>query len=234
MSGPVNEMRAEVRRQLYGVIVWAAAFAFVEAAVVVYLWRIFYPEGFAFPFQPRPGDSIIAVEIAREAATLIMLAALGWLSDLRGWVRFALVMVAFGVWDIFYYVWLRTVLGWPPSLFTLDVLFLIPTVWVGPVWAPVTVSIALIGCGAAIALRVGGGGRFDLTRRGWIAVVLGGLIIIASFIWNGPAAARGEMPGPFPWWMFWAGMWLGLGSFYWGWVRGTPPDDSVSLPISGE
>ncbi len=213
-------MQAEIRKQLYGVIIWAAAFALVEAAVVVYLRRIFYPEGFAFPLQPLLGESVMGVEIAREAATMVMLIAIGWLADLRGWVRFALIMVAFGVWDIFYYVWLWVILGWPPSLFTLDILFLIPTAWVGPVWAPVAVSLALIGCGAAIALRVGGGGGYTLLRRGWIAAILGGLIIIASFIWNGPAAARGEIPGAFPWWMFWTGMWLGLGSFYWGWVRG--------------
>lgn len=235
MPAPLNEMRAEVRRQIYVVIIWAAAFALVEAAVVVYLRKIFHPEGFVFPLKGYPVPSFQGVEIAREVATMVMLIAVGWLADLRAWVRFALIMVAFGVWDIFYYVWLWVILGWPPSLFTLDVLFLIPTVWVGPVWAPVAVSIALIGCGAAIALRAGGGEGFTMLRRGWIAAILGGLIIVASFVWNGPAAARGEMPGPFPWWLFALGLWLGLGAFYWAWVRGAPPpDDSVSLPISGE
>jgi hypothetical protein len=227
-------MREEVRRQLYGVIIWAVAFAFVEAAVVVYLRRIFYPAGFTFPLRPEAFESILGVEIAREAATLAMLAAIGWLSDLRPWVRFAFVMVAFGIWDIFYYVWLWVVIGWPPSLFTLDILFLIPALWVGPVWAPIAVSMALIGCGAAIALRVGGGGTFSLARRGWIATILGGLIIIASFLWQGASAAGGEMPTPFPWWLFWIGMWLGLGAFYWGWKSGEEPGaGSVSLPMSG-
>ncbi len=220
-SGPekTNELRAEDSRQHYGDNIWAVAFAFVEAAVVVYLREVLHPEGFAFPLKAHPVSSFMGVEIAREAATMVMLAAVGWLSDLRGWVRFAFVMIAFGVWDIFYYVWLWVILDWPPSFFTLDVLFLIPTVWVGPVWAPVAVSVALIGCGAAIALRVGGGGEFVMMRRGWISAILGGLIIIASFVWNGPAVARGEMPGPFPWWLFALGLWFGLGAFYWAWVR---------------
>jgi len=36
---------------------------------------------------------------------------------------------------------------WPESLKTLDVLFLIPVPWVGPVWLPVTVSAAMVVCG---------------------------------------------------------------------------------------
>ena len=208
------------RRQLVAVALWAAAFAFVEAAIVVYLRRIFHPEGFAFPLKPGAYDPILPVEVVREAATMVMLAAVGWLAGRRGWARFAYVMVAFGVWDIFYYVWLWAVLGWPPSLGTLDVLFLIPVVWVGPVWAPCVVSLGLIGCGAAVALRVEGGGRFAFGPWGWALAVAAGLLIVLSFLWRGPEAMRGEMPGPYPWPVFWAGMLLGLGTFLWAWRRG--------------
>ena len=162
---------AAARRRIWGqlaaVFLWAVAFALVEAAVVVYLRRIFHPGGFAFPLQPRPYDPILGVEVAREAATLVMLALVGFLAGGRGWERFARVMVAFGAWDIFYYAWLWVFLGWPPSLATLDVLFLIPTIWVGPVWAPCLVSLGLVLCGGAAALRVGAGGRFAFGRRGW-------------------------------------------------------------------
>ena len=154
--------------------------------------------------------TLAGVEIAREAATLILMGAAAWLADRRGWVRFAFYMVIFGVWDIFYYVGLYVVLGWPPSLFTLDVLFLIPILWVGPVWAPAAVSLGLIGCGAAIALRIGGGGSFTLGRAGWALEVLAGLIIIASFLWEGPAAMAGRMPGPYPWWMWGMALWYYL------------------------
>lgn len=205
--------------QLIAVALWAAAFAFVEAAVVVYLRKLFYPGGFEFPLKPRMIESILGVEIAREAATMAMLALVAWLGDRRPWVRFGYFMVAFGVWDIFYYVWLWVVLGWPPSIFTMDVLFLVPALWVGPVWAPVAVSAGLIGCGGAVALRVGGGGRYALGGSGWAAIALSALIIIASFLWEGPAAMRGEIPGPYPWWIFWPGMALGLGAFWRSWRR---------------
>lgn len=217
--GPDDKERArrEIERQLIAVFIWAAAFAFVEAAVVVYLRKIFYPEGFTFPLKPEMLESILGVEIVREGATMIMLAAAAWLGDRRPWVRFGYFMAAFGVWDIFYYVWLWAILGWPPSLFTTDVLFLIPIVWVGPVWSPAVVSLGLIGCGAAVALRVGGGGVFTLDAPGRAAVALSGAAIIASYLWEGPAAIRGEMPGPYPWWIFWPGYALGLGAFFRAW-----------------
>lgn len=211
--------RRRVRRQLAAVFVWAAAFALAEAAVVIYLRRIFHPGGFQFPLQPRPYDPILGVEIAREAATLVMLAAVGWLADRRAWARFGHVMVAFGTWDIFYYAWLWAFLGWPPSLATLDVLFLIPVIWVGPVWAPVLVSAGLVACGAAVALRVGAGGPFSLGRRGWAMALAGGLLIAASFVWRGGEAARGEMPGAFPWPIFLAGYALGLWAFARAWLE---------------
>ena len=48
------------------------AMAFLESAVVIYLRKIYYPEGFSFPLSPI--DSLIGItEILREAATLIML-----------------------------------------------------------------------------------------------------------------------------------------------------------------
>lgn len=215
-EGPARAS-APMGRRLIAIAVWAAAFAFVEAAVVVYLRRLLHPEGFTFPLTPHPYDAILGVELAREAATLLMLAACAWLADARGWVRFAFFMVAFGVWDIFYYVWLWVVLGWPPSLATLDVLFLIPGIWVGPVWAPCVVSAGIISAGTMIALRVGRGGRFSFTAAEWGVALGAGLVIVVSFLWRGPEAARGEMPGPFPWWMFWPGMALGVAVFLRAW-----------------
>ncbi len=208
-----------MKGKLTALAVWAVAFAFVEAAVVVYLRKLFSLEGFEFPLAPGVFDPVLPMEIAREAATIVMLVAAAWAADRRGWVRFALFMLIFGVWDIFYYVWLWRALGWPASLADLDVLFLIPVMWVGPVWAPCLVSAGLIGAGAAIALRIEAGGRYALGGRGWTLEILAGAIIILSFIWRGPEAARGEMPGPFPWPLFALGMILGLGTFAWAWRR---------------
>jgi len=115
---------------------------YLEAAVVVYLRAIYYPEGFSFPLKPMdPG--ILGVEIGREAATVVMIFAVAWAAARSRWqtlIGFALV---FGVWDIAYYVGLKILLGWPASPFELDVLFLIPIVWVGPVWAPSLIALPM-------------------------------------------------------------------------------------------
>ena len=78
---PDSEARREfIGKQLIALALWAAAFAFVEAAVVVYLRKLFYPGGFEFPLKPQMIESILGVEIAREAATMAMLALVAWLA----------------------------------------------------------------------------------------------------------------------------------------------------------
>jgi hypothetical protein len=123
---------------------FAAGMAYVEAAVVSYLRFLYYPDGFVVGDASliRAVDlSAFRIELGREAATLVMLAAVAWLAGRRGWwERLAYFFWAFAVWDIFYYLWLFALLRWPPDLMTLDVLFLIPRVWVAPVVLPVVVS----------------------------------------------------------------------------------------------
>jgi len=115
-----------MKKRLAAVTTFGIAFGFIEAAVVVYLRLHFYPEGFTFPLAEMPGP-VILTEVAREAATIIMLACIGWIAGRRFLDRFAYFAFAFGVWDIFYYVFLKVILGWPESLLTWDVLFLIPS-----------------------------------------------------------------------------------------------------------
>jgi hypothetical protein len=50
----------------------------------------------------------------------------------------------FAFWDIFYYAGLWLIIRWPSSLLTQDVLFLIPTPWIAPVWFPILVSLLAI------------------------------------------------------------------------------------------
>jgi hypothetical protein len=137
------------------VFVWAVAFAFVEAMVVYYLrklfglqyHRTFAPADFHFPRAYLP------YERAREAATMVMLLAVGFLAGRTWWQRFAFWLTAFGVWDIFYYVWLRVLLRWPSSLGTRDLLFLLPNEWWAPVWQPLLASGAFIAAGVLILLN---------------------------------------------------------------------------------
>src|SRR3990172_11921841 len=88
-------------RALLWTVLFAVAFAWVEASVVVYLRDIYYPQGFSFPIQSL-SVSRIPIELVRECSTLVMLAAIGILAGTTRWQRFAYFAVAFGVWDIFF------------------------------------------------------------------------------------------------------------------------------------
>jgi hypothetical protein len=128
------------------VAAWAIAFAFVEAMVVFYLRRLFAQQ-YRLVFTPRDFHyprAYLGYEQAREAATMVMLLAVGYLAGRTWWQRFAYWLLAFGVWDVFYYVWLWVLLRWPSSPRTRDLLFLIPSEWWAPVWQPVLVSLAFI------------------------------------------------------------------------------------------
>lgn len=132
-------------------VLYAIAMAWVEASVVYYL-RTFVDR--IEPYQPHPlpiATGLAEAELLREAATLVMLAAVGWLAGSTWRSRSGYSLVAFGVWDIFYYVFLRILTGWPTSLLDWDILFLIPLPWWGPVIAPVSIAVVMIVFGAIVA-----------------------------------------------------------------------------------
>src|SRR6476469_1916206 len=168
-------------RLLPWLIAYAVAMAYVEAAVVAYLRALYYPHGFAFPLVLMP-TGLAAIEIGREAATLIMLLGVAVLAGVERWERFLAFCVAFGVWDLFYYVWLRLLLGWPPSLLTWDVLFLIPVPWVGPVLAPGLVSVALVVGGVLLLRRGARGEPYTFALPLQILLLAGALLVLASFM----------------------------------------------------
>ena len=190
------------------VILFAVAMAYLESAVVVYLQRaLSITPDTLFPLQSQSmvGD-LGGIEVGREVATLVMLVAVGCLVGRRGVDRLAWTAVAFGVWDIFYYVWLWVFVGWPHSPGTWDVLFLLPAPWSGPVWAPVVVDVALILAGLATGREVIAGRIPRVTVPRGAGAVAGGILVIAAFVANAPALLDGRMPGWFPWPLFVAGM----------------------------
>jgi hypothetical protein len=131
------------------VVLFASAMAWVEAAVVFYLRSMIDR---IEPYQPNPLPVIGgfgSVELPREFATLVMLFAVGALAGRTWRARFGYALVAFGVWDIFYYVFLKMICGWPHSLLDWDILFLLPMPWWGPVLAPVLISLLMILWGTA-------------------------------------------------------------------------------------
>jgi hypothetical protein len=194
------------------VVAFAVAMAYLEAAVVVYLQGALAAQvGAIFPLRPasEAGD-LMAIEAGREAATLVMLGAVGILAGRSGLERLAWSAVAFGAWDIGYYGWLFVFSGWPRSLGTTDLLFLLPVPWVGPVWSPVAVSAALVAVGMAGARLVRRGARLRLTRRDWLLGLAGGLLVILSYTLDAGRVMDGGLPGPYPWPVFAAGMLLAL------------------------
>jgi hypothetical protein len=201
------------------VAVFAGAMAYLESAVVVYLRQIYYPQGFDFPLATAATATIL-IEIGREAATIVMLIAIGVFCGRTRLQRFAYLMLAFGLWDIFYYVWLKLFIGWPESLLTWDVLFLIPLPWIGPVLAPVLVSAALIGAGLWIILREELGSLPRFPRWVWWAEIGCGAAIIAAFLWDAKNIVKGGYPAPFRWDIYAAGLIMGVALFLWHIVPG--------------
>jgi hypothetical protein len=129
------------------VVVYAMAMAWVESAVVFYM-RTMIDRIDPYQSDPLPVvGSLGSVELVREAATLAMLLTVGMLAG-RSWrSRLGYAAVAFGVWDVLYYVFLKLMCGWPRSLFDWDILFLLPLPWWGPVLAPMSIAIMLIAWG---------------------------------------------------------------------------------------
>jgi hypothetical protein len=132
------------------VAAFAVAMAWLESATVYYLRTLVDR---IEPYQPNPlpiQGVLGQVELVREAATLVMLATLGIVAGGTWRARWGYAAIAFGIWDIFYYVFLRVMSGWPRSLFDWDVLFLIPLPWWGPVLAPVLIAVLMIVWGTTV------------------------------------------------------------------------------------
>jgi hypothetical protein len=149
---------------------------YLETAVVVYLREIYYPDGFSFPLTAVE-STIVITEFWREVATLVMLIGISILTGKTTSQRFAFFLLTFAIWDIFYYVFLYVLLGWPSSLMTWDILFLIPVPWVGPVITPVIVSTLMI----ILAFHIIYFNK-KLHRLEWILSLMGSLIVIISWV----------------------------------------------------
>jgi len=192
-------------RSLASKMIWllffVAGMAYVESAVVVYLREIANPGGMIFPIVIIPSP-LAAIEIGREAATIFMLIALGALAGSDLWERFLLFCAAFAAWDILYYVWLKTFIGWPESLLTWDILFLIPVPWVAPVLAPVIVATTMLaGTGTLLGMK-SRGAALSFPAGLWAIAIAGGLVDILSFTVDFRSAFTGPEPAPFRWGLF--------------------------------
>ncbi len=215
------------RSRLLWLTAWSLAFGLLEGAVVTYLRRLFYAgaplDGPLFPLRVVDGP-VLATELAREAATLVMLVGVAMLAERGTLRRFAAFVLCFGLWDLAYYAMLWVALGWPRSLLEWDILFLIPVPWASPVLAPALVSLALVGCAVVILLAAPERASALLRAGDWWALLGGGALILATFFWNTPRIVRLEEPLGYPWWLFLTGWLGGLATFARAWLAAARRD----------
>jgi hypothetical protein len=174
------ETKQLISKTLLWVTLFSIAMGMLESSVVIYLREMYYPSGFQFPLKAT-SYTIAVTEYFRELATLIMLLGIGMLVGRNKQERFAWFIFSFAIWDIFYYVFLYLIINWPLSLLDWDILFLIPIMWIGPVWAPVLLSILMISFALIILYFSKHKYNSNLNLREWIVLIVGALIVIIAF-----------------------------------------------------
>jgi hypothetical protein len=122
--------------------IFGIAMAHLEGVVVVYLRKalgMLDSESNKESVEKFP-KRYLNIEMTREAATIIMLVVIAYLTG-GSWIEKGVFFLwTFAFWDLFYYLSLYILIRWPPTLTTIDVLFLIPKPWIAPVWLPVSIS----------------------------------------------------------------------------------------------
>lgn len=197
------------------VVTFAVAMAWVEAASVYYL-RVMVDRLDPYQANPLPIDGILGqVELVREAATLVMLLTIGVLAGRTRLTRLGYAVIAFGVWDIAYYVFLKLICDWPKSLFDWDVLFLLPLPWWGPVLAPVCIALLMIVWGTLVTQRAVSNPADSVTWTLWRLNALGVALALYVFMADSIHAVRqgldvtsAALPTTFNWSVFVAALTL--------------------------
>jgi hypothetical protein len=197
------------RTRWFVVVVFAIAMAWVEAASVYYI-RTMVDRIDPYQNHPLPIRGVLGqVELVREAATLVMLAMLGMLAGRTRRAQAGYTAIAFGVWDIFYYVFLRVIGDWPRSLFDWDILFLLPLPWWGPVLAPVCIALLMIVGGTLATQSSATYPATSVTRTLWglhaIGIALALYVFMADalrVVHQGLAATTTVLPKAFNWSVF--------------------------------
>lgn len=151
--------------------------AYLESAVVVYLRGMYGIENLLRDINFQI-DAYTYIEIGREAATIIMLALISYLAGNNWHKKIGYFFLSFGIWDIFYYIWLYVFIQWPKSLFEWDVLFLIPLPWWGPVIAPILISLLLIVIGYLLINET----PFKITVFSWVVFLISIILILYTFM----------------------------------------------------
>lgn len=160
---------------------FALAMGSLEAIVAWYLRLLYYPTGFSFPIVSMP-EVVLLAEMVRETATIVMIASVALIAGNNKIQRASLFFFIFGIWDICYYLGLKILTGWPDSLFTWDILFLVPFPWTAPVLAPVICSLLFVAFGGTVFIMNSRGFEFTPGWRDALPVSAGLVIILITFL----------------------------------------------------
>ena len=171
---------ASLNKKIFWVAMFSVSMAFLESAVVIYLRELYYPEGFSFPLKTL-SEKIIVTELFRELATLFMMISIAFIVATRKHERFSWFIFVFGIWDILYYVFLKIFLDWPETLFTWDVLFLLPSTWVGPVICPIINSLSMIIIAMMVLLPGKMGFKPSIAKWEWVLLIAGAVLVFISY-----------------------------------------------------
>lgn len=212
-------MKANHRKILW-LTIFAIAIAYLEATVVIYLRQIYYPENLQalFPLKMFSPFNLV-VELFREAATIIIMLSVAFLAERKNRTRiFAAFIFQFGIWDIFYYVWLKATIGWPVSWTEWDILFLIPWAWLGPWICPALISALFVSWSSVVLIS---DKEYILSRLDIWLFITGSVLALISFlqpafpyiIENRVQDFQNYLPGNFWWWLFIPGYLLMVGGF---------------------
>ena len=188
------------------IVIFSIGLAFIEAVVVVYLRTIFFSEGFVFPLVDFISDKLwlqfLRIETCREGAILVVLLCSSWLFGKDFRTRLAYFLTIFAVWDIFYYIWLKVLLGWPSSIMEWDILFLIPVTWAGPVLAPVIISLTMLTGAMLILRRESCGQPLRISRVAVYGFILVSLLFVGHFCYAGRHVSQIDYKSYFNWLIF--------------------------------
>lgn len=195
---------SDIGKRFLWISVFAIAMAFLEAVVVAYIRKLLQISDHRADLNPYA-----IMEAWREVATIIMLVAVGWLTGRKKIDRLAYGMFAFGLWDIWYYVWLKVLVQWPKTLFDWDTLFLIPFPWRGPVLSAVLIAGLICVVATLTVYQVNRRARLKITSF-QVSVTIGGALLAlyvfmagAMHVWiRGGTNWRSIQPDVFNWPLF--------------------------------